>query len=150
MTVLICPPRSKNNDLEDHSVVGNLTSSFSSTLVNELRAQYARRSFDFPVVSTQPHLEVANTFAIGVNRGNPDFYKESRFEIVDNVTLTRGRQTIGFGGNFNFVRTTESFPLFYPFEATFASLPDLLNGNPFVIFFQRFRAPNFDEPTLDT
>src|SRR5690349_22618373 len=45
---------------------------------NELRAQFAHRSFDFPTASTQPHLEVANTFAIGVNRGNPDFYKEDR------------------------------------------------------------------------
>ena len=144
------PSGFKDNFLRDQSVVGNLISTFSPTFFNELRAQYAHRSFDFPTVSTQPHLEVANTFAIGVNRGNPDFYKESRFEIVDNVTLARGRHTIGFGGNYNFVRTTESFPLFYPFEATYASLPDLLNGDPFVIFFQRFRAPNFDEPTLDT
>ena len=37
--------------------------------------QYAHRNFDFPVVSTQPHLEVANTFAVGVNRGNPDIYR---------------------------------------------------------------------------
>ena len=137
------PSGFKNNFLRDQSVVGNLISTFTPNLFNELRGQYAHRSFDFPTVSTQPHLEVANTFAIGVNRGNPDFYKESRFEIVDNVTLSRGRHTIGFGGNYNFVRTTESFPLFYPFEATFASLPDLLTGDPFVIFFQRFRAPNF-------
>ena len=144
------PSGFKNNSLRDQSVVGNLISTLTPNLFNELRAQFAHRSFDFPTVSTQPHLEVANTFAIGVNRGNPDFYKESRFEIVDNVTLSRGRHTIGFGGNYNFVRTTESFPLFYPFEATFASLADLLNGDPFVIFFQRFRAPNFDEPTIDT
>jgi hypothetical protein len=144
------PSGFKDNFLRDQSVVGNLISIFTPHLYNELRGQYAHRSFDFPTVSTQPHLEVANTFAIGVNRGNPDFYKESRFELVDNVTLTRGNHTIGFGGNYNYVRTTESFPLFYPFEATFASLPDLLNGDPFVIFFQRFRAPNFDEPTLDT
>src|SRR6185503_3291493 len=144
------PSGFKDNFLRDQSVVGNLISIFTPHLYNELRGQYAHRSFDFPTVSTQPHLEVANTFAIGVNRGNPDFYKESRFELVDNVTLTRGSHTIGFGGNYNYVRTTESFPLFYPFEATFASLQDLLNGDPFVIFFQRFRAPNFDEPTLDT
>jgi hypothetical protein len=144
------PSGFKDNFLRDQSIVGNLISAIGANTSNELRGQYAHRSFDFPTVSTQPHLEVANTFAIGVNRGNPDFYKESRFELVDNVTLNRGRHTIGFGGNFNYVRTTESFPLFYPFEATFASLPDLLNGNPFVIFFERFQAPNFDEPTLDT
>jgi len=89
---------------------------------------------------------VANTFTLGVNRGNPDFYKESRFEVVDNLIWTRGSHQFGFGGNFNFVRTTESFPLFYPFEATFASVDDLLNGNPFVIFFEKF---DFNATSLD-
>jgi hypothetical protein len=132
------PSTFKNNFFRDQSLVVNLTSVPSSNFVNELRGQYARRFFDFPTTSTQPHLEVANTFTVGVNRGNPDVYKETREELVDNASLTRGSHTIGFGGNFNFVRTTESFPLFYPFEATFASLNDLLNGNPFVIFFEKF------------
>ncbi|MFY9556766.1 MAG: TonB-dependent receptor, partial [Blastocatellia bacterium] len=87
------PSGFKDNFLRDQSIVANLISTFTPNLFNELRAQYAHRSFDFPTVSTQPHLEVANTFAIGVNRGNPDFYKESRFELVDNVTFTRGRHT---------------------------------------------------------
>ncbi len=140
----------RNNAFRDQSVVGNLVSTFSSSFFNELRGQYGRRSFDFPATSSQPHLEVVNTFTIGVNRGNPEFYKDSRFELVDNVTLVRGRHTIGFGGNFNYVRTTESFPLFYPFEAPFATLADLVNGNPGAIFFERFQAPNFNEPTLNT
>jgi len=150
------PSAFKDNFFLDQSLVGNLTSAFTESLVNELRLQYARRSFDFPARTTQPHLEVANTFAVGVNRGNPDFYKESRFELVDNVTLLRGRHVISFGGNFNWVRTTESFPLFYPFEATFACLfaaqcPFSMEaGAPFVIFFQRNdAASNFREPTID-
>ncbi|HLE36189.1 MAG TPA: carboxypeptidase regulatory-like domain-containing protein [Candidatus Acidoferrales bacterium] len=150
------PSTFKDNFFLDQSLVGNLTSAFTSSLVNELRLQYARRSFDFPARTTQPHLEVANTFTVGVNRGNPEFYKESRFELVDNVTLLRGRHVLSFGGNFNFVRTTESFPLFYPFEATFACLfaaqcPfSMERGEPFVIFFQRNdAASNFTEPTID-
>src|SRR5262249_6941134 len=131
------PSSFKTNDFTDHSVVGNLVSTLTPNLVNELRGQWARRFFDFPTVTTQPHLEVANTFTLGVNRGNPDFYRESRFELVDNLIWTRGKHEFGFGGNFNFVRTTESFPLFYPFEATFASVNDLLIGNPFVIFFEK-------------
>ncbi len=151
------PSGFKDNNLRDQSLVANLFSGFSSELFNELRGQYAHRSFDFPTVSTQPHLEVANTFAVGVNRGNPDFYQETRFELVDNVTKIHGRHTIQFGGNFNFVRTTESFPLFYPFEATFGSLDAFLGRGafattgpaPFVIFFERFKAPNFTEPTIN-
>jgi hypothetical protein len=168
------PSAFKDNFYRDQSLAGTLASVFNPGLVNELRVQYARRSFDFPTVSTQPHLELSNTFTAGVNRGNPDFYRESRFELVDSVTLSRDRHTISLGGNFNYVKTTESFPLFYPFEADFASLGAYLGNDsvvgpqcvsaagdpggpgpagcqhPNVIFFERFQAPNFDEKSLDT
>ncbi len=152
------PSAFRDNKITDHSIVGNLISTFSNTFFNELRMQFARRNFDFPTVSSQPHLEVVNTFTVGVNRGNPEFYKEPRFELVDNVTLIRGRHTLNFGGNFDWVRSTESFPLFYPFEAHFATVADFLGTNPNnppgpapgVIFFERFQAPLFNETTLNT
>src|SRR5438445_479299 len=151
------PSGFKNNTFRDQSLVGNLTSVFSTSLVNELRVQYAHRFFDFPTVSTQPHLEVSNVFTMGVNRGNPDFYEEGRAEIVDTVTKTIGRHTFSFGGDYNHVNTTESFPLFYPFEADFGSLSAFLGNDfvgaphPFVIFFERFdRASGFNEPSFST
>jgi hypothetical protein len=124
------PSAFKENFYRDQSIAGTLASVINPKLVNELRMQFARRSFDFPTVSTQPHLELSNIFTVGVNRGNPDFYRESRYEIVDNLTSTHDKHTISFGGNFNFVKTTESFPLFYPFEADFANLGAYL-GNDF-------------------
>lgn len=157
------PSAFKNNNIRDQSLAGGLTTVISPSWVNELRMQYAHRTFDFPVVSTQPHLEVANTFAVGVNRGNPDIYTESRFELVDNMTHNLSNHTIGFGFNFDRVGTYESFPLFYPFEADFANLPAFLGTDgaacgpgvicpdPFVIFFQRFSTtttPLFDETSL--
>jgi Carboxypeptidase regulatory-like domain len=171
------PSAFKNNFYRDQSVASTLASVIHPKLVNELRMQFARRSFDFPTVTTQPHLELSNTFTLGVNRGNPDFYRESRFELVDNVTRNFDRHTVSFGGNYNFVKTTESFPLFYPFEADFPSLGaylgnDHANDNPStglvcaspandpggpgpagcqhpnVIFFERFQAPNYNEPML--
>jgi len=151
------PSGFKNNTFRDQSLVGSLTSIFSSSLVNDLRVQYAHRNFDFPTVSTQPHLEVSNVFTMGVNRGNPDLYTEGRFEIVDSVTKTFGQHTLTFGGDFNHVNTTESFPLFYPFEADFGSL-DAFKGtdfvgapHPFVIFFERFDAASgFNETSYNT
>jgi len=158
------PSAFKNNYIRDQSVAGGLATVFSPSWVNDLRMQYAHRTFDFPVVSTQPHLEVANTFAVGVNRGNPDIYRESRFELVDNVTHNVANHTISFGGNFDRVGTYESFPLFYPFEADFADLSAFLGTDgaagcpagaacpdPFVVFFERFNAstnPPFTEPSL--
>src|ERR1700682_388953 len=160
------PSAFKNNNIRDQSLAGGLTTVISPSWVNELRMQYAHRNFDFPVVSPQPHLEVANTFAVGVNRGNPDIYRESRFELVDNMTHNVSNHTIGFGGNFDRVSTYESFPLFYPFEADFANLaaflgtdgavpsffcfaPSGICPDPFVIFFERFdKTTNFNEGVL--
>ncbi|MGA8144024.1 MAG: carboxypeptidase regulatory-like domain-containing protein [Candidatus Acidiferrales bacterium] len=152
------PSAFKNNFIRDQSLAGGLTSTITPSWINELRMQYAHRNFDFPVVSTQPHLEVSNTFAVGVNRGNPDIYTESRFEIVDNVTHNFSNHTITFGGNFDRVSTYESFPLFYPFEADFANLPAFLGTDgaapgpdPFVIFFERFdptTTPAFNDTTV--
>jgi len=168
------PSAFKDNFYRDQSVAGMLASVLKPSTANELRMQFARRSFDFPTVSTQPHLELSNTFTTGVNRGNPDFYRESRFELVDNFSISHDRHTFSFGGNTNYVRTTESFPLFYPFEADFPNLGaflgnDGVNGaqcvssagdpggagpagcqHPNVIFFERFHAPNFNELSLNT
>src|ERR1700682_3949142 len=152
------PSGFKNNFYRDQSLAGSLTSVLTPRHINELRLQYARRSFDFPTVTTQPHLEVATTFATGVNRGTPDFYRETRFELVDNFTVNHDKHTFSLGGNYIRVRTTESFPLFYPFEADFANLDAYLGRGdfaesgpaPFVIFFERFQAPNFTEPSINT
>src|SRR5437764_5706383 len=150
------PSGFKNNFFRDQSLVGNLVSTFSPSLVNEVRVQYAHRFFDFPTTSTQPHLEVSNVFTLGVNRGNPDFYEEGRFEIVDSVTKVASKHTISFGGDFNRVSTTESFPLFYPFEDDFGNLPAFLGtdfvgaSHPFVIFFERFdKASGFNETSFN-
>jgi hypothetical protein len=156
------PSAFKNNRINDQSLAGSLVSIVSSKITNELRGQFARRNFDFKTATTQPHLEVSNTFTVGVNRGNPDFYIEKRSEFADNVTVSLAKNTVSFGGDTNYVVTTESFPLFYPFEADYASLGAFLGTDgavagcptapacpdPFVIFFERFQAPSFLEPTL--
>ncbi len=155
------PSGYKQNKFRDQTLSGNVSSLFKNSLVNELRVQYAHRFFDFPTNTTQPHLEVTNIFTVGVNRGNPDMYEEHRTEVVDSLTWVKGRHTIQFGGNTNFVSTTESFPLFYPFEADFGCIENCvfsfgnsvipgLQGAPSVIFFERFdAASNFLEPSLD-
>jgi Carboxypeptidase regulatory-like domain len=155
------PSGYKQNSFRDQTVSANLSSTLSSSVVNELRFQYAHRFFDFPTNTTQPHLEVTNIFTVGVNRGNPDMYAEHRSELVDDVTWVKGRHSIQFGGDVNFVSTTESFPLFYPFEADFGCLQNCvfsfgnsvipgLEGAPNVIFFERFdAASNFTEPSID-
>jgi len=156
------PSAFKNNRINDQSLAASLTTILTPSIVNELRGQFARRNFDFKVTHTQPHLELANTFSTGVNRGNPDLYIEKRGEVVDNVTINLAKNTVSFGGDFNYVVTDYAFPLFFPFEADFPSLGAFLGTDgvvtgcatapacphPFLISFERFQAPNFTEPTL--
>src|SRR5438874_5288437 len=155
------PSGFKNNNDKDHSIVGNLSTTFTPSLVNELRIQYAHRNYDFATASSIPHMEIANQFTIGVNRGNPDFYREDRFELVDNLTKNVGKHTFSFGGDYNWVRTTESFPLFYPFEAVFlcvapdpsnplCGISNLMEHDPVLIEFERFQAPLCNEPTFNS
>ncbi|MBZ5539864.1 MAG: TonB-dependent receptor [Acidobacteriia bacterium] len=151
------PSAFKHNFIRDQSLVISLATNLSAHWGNELRGQFARRSFDFPTATTQPHLEVANEFAIGVNRGNPDYYREQRFELQDSATWTSGHHTVSFGGDFNFVKTDEKFVLWYPFEADFPSVDALLGTGayaglgptPSVLFFMRLQAPNYTEPSFN-
>ena len=139
------PSSFRNNHVRDNSLVASLTST-STRWVNDVRFVYAKRTFDFPAVIAEPHLEVTGVFTAGINRGNPEFYQEPRVEVSDTVTHVVGHHTIQFGGNFDHVRTTESFPLFYPFEAQFNSIADFEAGIPATLFFEKFdAASNFNE-----
>src|SRR5207249_7363805 len=75
------PSGFKNNFFRDQSVVGNLVSTASPSLVNELRLQYAHRFFDFQIPTTQPPMELSNFSTSGLNAANLDSYKEAGFKL---------------------------------------------------------------------
>jgi hypothetical protein len=110
-----------------------LTSTISSTLVNEVRVQYAR---DFELQVSQTPLAGEPRTALngsapdvglqgGLNFGKPNFLErasypnEKRTQFTDNVTATLGGNTLKFGGDINYVRDvlnnlfTESGSFFY-------------------------------------
>src|SRR5467141_4184906 len=55
------PSAFKNNFYRDQSIASTLVSLFGPSLINELRLHYARRSFDFPTVSTFFYNDTATT-----------------------------------------------------------------------------------------
>jgi hypothetical protein len=94
---------------------------------------------------------------MGANHASPDSFAEDRWELLDNITWTRDRHTIYAGSDFGYVRTTESFPAFFPFEADFGCVyptaaceTSMQSGTPFLIFFPRFHAPDFTEVTFNS
>ncbi|HVG38469.1 MAG TPA: carboxypeptidase regulatory-like domain-containing protein, partial [Pyrinomonadaceae bacterium] len=100
-----------NNGTEgdrQHTFVGQLTSFFSSTVVNELRGQYSREE--------RPRL--ANEFSplIQAQFGNfgtvsflPTTQDDYRIQIADNLTGTTGAHTFKVGGEFNYVKANQVF-----------------------------------------
>ena len=126
-----------------------LTSTISSTLVNEFRVQYAR---DFELQVSQTPLDGEPRTSIngsapdvglqgGLNFGKPNFLErasypnEKRTQFTDNVTATLGGNTLKFGADINYVRDvlnnlfTESGSFFYN------------NLNEFILDYTNWRTP---------
>lgn len=81
---------------EDHGLAASLTTIASSRVVNEVRFMAARSDFDQFAESLD--LEVSRPS--GVTGGNALSFQdrdETRFQLVDNVTVSNGNHTMKFG-----------------------------------------------------
>jgi len=126
-----------------------LTSTISSTLVNEFRVQYAR-DFEFQISQTplagEPRTSINGSapdvgLQNGLNFGKPNFLerasypKEKRTQFTDNVTATLGGNTLKFGVDINRVNDvlnnlfTESGSFFYN------------NLNDFIVDYVNWKTP---------
>jgi hypothetical protein len=120
----------RNNFLLDQSLVVSETSVLGSNKVNEARVQWARRSFDFPSVLKEPDLEVSNLLLTGKSTSDADFYRETRLQVSDGFSYTRGSHAVKLGADLNNIRDTTEWDLFFPARVIFANL-----GGPGPTFF---------------
>jgi Carboxypeptidase regulatory-like domain len=120
----------RNNKTFDQSVVVSDTALLRSNVVNEARVQWARRSFDFPSVLKEPDLEVSNLIITGKSTSDVDFYRETRLQVSDNLSLVLGGHALKIGGDFNNVRNSAKWDLFFPARVIFASLDSHRNNSP--------------------
>jgi outer membrane receptor protein involved in Fe transport len=132
----------RNNRTFDQSFVVTDTALLSNRVVNEARVQWARRSFDFPSVLKEPDLEVSNLLITGKSTSDIDFYRESRLQVSDNLSLNLSGHVVKVGADFNNIRDTAKWYLFLPARVIFASLggpgvpgPTFLNQTPVVFWF---------------
>jgi hypothetical protein len=101
---------SNNGTEKDNTniVVGQMTSLLSVSLVNELRAQYAREERPRLANSIEPNV----TTAIG-RFGTVNFLPTTQFDwraqVADNLVWSRGAHTIKFGGEYNHVFIDQTF-----------------------------------------
>ena len=136
--------RSANADEKDYSNAGTLTalSTFSGTLSNEFRAQWAReerpRPYNGPLIAGQdrPLPDTAFDFAKGYRFGEPFFipvdYHDTRMQFVDNVSYIWGNHTFKAGVEYNQVASAQTFRGFGNGIWKFSSTDGFLNylNNP--------------------
>jgi hypothetical protein len=140
--------RSANADEKDYSNAGTLTalSTFSGTLSNEFRAQWAReerpRPYNGPIITDgnglkRPLPDTAFDFGKGYRFGEPFFipvdYHDTRMQFVDNVSYIWGNHTFKAGFEYNQVASAQTFRGFgngiWKFSSTDGFLNYLHNPN---------------------
>jgi hypothetical protein len=147
--------RSANAIEKDSSnaLVGGLTSTLRSTLLNELRFQVAKenrpRPYNGPDITGQgrPLPDTAFDFAKSYRFGQPFFipvtYYDTRVQFNENVSFLRGPHDIKAGLELNRVNSVQTFLGFangrYIFDSTDGFLEDLKNhtSNHVLLYLQQ-------------
>src|SRR5947209_7654237 len=124
----------RNNDMLDQSAVAGYVA-IHRHLVNELRLQWGRRSFDFPSVLKQPDLEVSNLILTGKSTSDMDYYQENRAQLSDSVQINIGDHQLKVGGDFNNLRDVSEWDLFFTARVIFPDLTSFFNHTPAVFWF---------------
>ncbi len=100
-----------NNGTEkdrSHTVVGQLTSFFSTSMVNELRSQFSRETR--PRLSNEESPTVETTIGrFGTVSFLPTTEFDWRIQIADNLTYSHGGHTFKFGGEYNRTHADQAF-----------------------------------------
>ncbi len=104
--------------LRDFSAVTALTSTLSSTVVNELRFNFGERRATFKSQNGEAvAFNISDTAFIGRELFSPVIRTETRYQWTDNMNILAGNHSFKFGGDFAFVRIPEAV-----FELNFAGL----------------------------
>jgi outer membrane receptor protein involved in Fe transport len=125
----------RNNVVRDQSLLVSDTAVLSTTMVNEARVQWARRSFDFQPVVKEPDLEISNLIITGKSTSDVDFYRESRLQLSDSLSVISGGHALKFGADFNNLHDRTRLDLFFPARVIFPSLPAFLAPSPTPVVF---------------
>ncbi|HKO98962.1 MAG TPA: TonB-dependent receptor [Pyrinomonadaceae bacterium] len=104
--------------LRDFSAVASLTSTLSSTVVNEARFNFGERRATFKSQNGEAvAFNISDTAFIGRELFSPVIRTETRYQWTDNLSVISGNHSFKFGGDFAFVRIPEAV-----FELNFAGL----------------------------
>lgn len=138
---------SRNNYVNDQSLVATETSVFTGSLFNEARFNWARRNFNFVPNRNEPVMGIANLLIMGKSSSDMDAYLENRYQIADNLQWLRGDHQMKFGADAVIVRDNTRFDYWFPGNITFSNINGLLNFQPTSLAWEVVKGqkhPGFD------
>ena len=125
----------ENNDSK--AVTGTLISTFSNSLLNEFRFQFARenrpRPYNGPLITgqTRPLPDTAFDFVRAYRFGEPFFipvdYYDTRVQFNENLTIITGAHEVKVGFEYNRVNSSQIFRGFQNGRYIFGSTDGFLN-----------------------
>ena len=113
---------------ESVGLKGGLTSSFGSTLLNEIRGQLATDNRD-EIPNTRFALITITGFGnLGSDSGRPRAFDSTRYEVTDNLSAMFGRHRLRFGADVNLNDVRQSREDNIQGRYDYKSLPDYIAG----------------------
>ena len=131
----------------DHSFVAGWIYVPSSRHVNDLRVQLSRRAVAMTPSAGGAMLEIPGVLTLGQAFRLDASRTEDHYEVVEGLTVSRGRHQISMGGSLHAVRLHARLANRYGGIFLFPSLDDFLIGRPDV-FIQAFGDPTTRFSTL--
>jgi hypothetical protein len=131
----------------DHSFVGGWIFAVNPTLVSDLRVQVARRDVELTPNSTSPMIEIPGVITFGEGYRLNGARQEDHFQIVEGLTVSRGKHQINFGGSVQRVGLDSTQANREGGIFVFPTLTSYLNRLPDV-YLQAFGDPHTKYSTL--
>ena len=100
--------RTSTQQTHDWALIAQHTTAIRDDLFNEIHFQFARRSLFYGFSNlpggADPAVNIAGVAYFGREPFSTEDRLEKRYQFTDNLTWTKGRHTMKFGGDFNFIQ----------------------------------------------
>ncbi|MBY0508278.1 MAG: TonB-dependent receptor [Bryobacteraceae bacterium] len=126
--------RTGNSKNVTDNLAANYTKIFGATTVWDSRFIFLRDDAPGEANSTNPEAQIRQggnlMIAIGRNSFSPRYTNSKKYQIINSVSLTRGKHSYKMGGDLNFERIANFFPGNFSGAFIFDSLIDFANRRP--------------------
>ncbi len=100
--------RTSTQQTHDWAVIAQHTTTISSNVFNEVHFQFARRSLFYGFSNlpggSDPAVNIAGAAYIGREPFSTEDRLEKRYQLTDNLTWIKGKHSLKFGVDFNFIQ----------------------------------------------